>query len=70
MNTYKIPAPYSKKGGKKYFKIELQSYKFSREKNRVDRVGKMFSYRIDNWDVYNDVINAIESALAKYKGGK
>ena len=48
MNGYKIPAPYSGFGGKKYCKVEIQFYKFNKEKGRSDRKGKMLTFRIDD----------------------
>ena len=62
MNTYKIPAPYSGKS-KKYFKIELQAYKYNKKSMRSDRIGKMFTYRIDEHDLYLKVVEAIENCL-------
>lgn len=47
MNSYKIPAPYSESGGKRYIKIEIQYLKFNVKTGKTERSGKMESVRID-----------------------
>ena len=48
MNDYKIPAPFSKSGGKVYTRILVQKYRYDKKINKTLRVGSEYSIRMDN----------------------